>query len=78
MVDERYGGCHQPFDYRPYVLNWCLTINNLDGIFITRKESLKAEWLLSQGKGRAFRSGEHEQLVAYLTKVCGTDTDEVS
>ncbi|CAF4776389.1 unnamed protein product, partial [Rotaria sp. Silwood1] len=37
IVDERYG-CHQPFDYRPYILNWCLSIHNLDGIFITRKE----------------------------------------
>jgi hypothetical protein len=39
--------------------------------------SLKAEWLLSQGKGRSFRSGEHHELVQYLIKVCGTDADEV-
>ncbi|CAF0769438.1 unnamed protein product [Rotaria sordida] len=75
VVDEKHG-CHQPFDYRPYILNWCLSIHNLDGIFITRKESLKAEWLLSQGKGRSFGSGEHIELVQYLTRVCGTDTDE--
>jgi len=37
VVDERLG-CHQPFDYRPYILNWCLSIHNLDEIFITRKE----------------------------------------
>lgn len=37
VVNERRG-CHQPFDYRPYTLNWCLSIHNLDGIFITRKE----------------------------------------
>ncbi|CAF4506209.1 unnamed protein product, partial [Rotaria sp. Silwood2] len=75
VVDERHG-CHQPFDYRPYVLNWCLSIHNLDGVFITRKESLKAEWLLSQGKGRSFGPGEHAELVQYLTRVCGTNADE--
>ncbi|CAF1548133.1 unnamed protein product, partial [Adineta steineri] len=67
---------HQPFDYRPYVLNWCLSVQNLDGTFITRKESLKAEWLLSQGKGRSFRPGDHYELIQYLIKVCGTDADE--
>jgi hypothetical protein len=40
--------------------------------------SLKAEWLLSQGKGRSFRPGDHHELVLYLTKVCGTDADEVN
>ena len=39
--------------------------------------SLKAEWLLSQGKGRSFRPGEHRELVRYLIKVCGIDADEV-
>jgi len=39
--------------------------------------SLKAEWLLSQGKGRSFVAGEHEELVQYLIRVCGIDTDEV-
>ncbi|CAF3094377.1 unnamed protein product [Rotaria sp. Silwood2] len=75
VIDDRHG-CHQPFDYRPYILNWCLTIQNLDGIHITRKESLKSEWLLSQGKGRSFRPGEHNELVQYLIKVCGMDADE--
>ncbi len=37
IIDDRHG-CHQPFDYRPYVLNWNLAIQNLDDIFITRKE----------------------------------------
>jgi len=74
-TNDRYG-CHQAFDYRPYVLSWCLTIENLDGLPVTRRESLKAEWLMSQGKGRAFRPGEHQQLVEYLIKVCGTNADE--
>lgn len=39
--------------------------------------SLKAEWLLSQGKGRSFRPGEHFELVQYLIRVCGTDANEV-
>jgi hypothetical protein len=33
--------------------------------------------LLSQGKGRAFSPGEHVELVQYLTRVCGTDADDV-
>ena len=40
------------FDYRPYVINWCLNLKILDGAVVTKKESLKAEWLLSQGKGK--------------------------
>ncbi|UJR31386.1 hypothetical protein I4U23_018880 [Adineta vaga] len=75
IVDEKHG-CHQPFDYRPYILNWCVSLHNLDGLFITRKESLKAEWLLSQGKGRSFGFGEHAELVQYLIRVCSTDTHE--
>ena len=39
--------------------------------------SLKAEWLISQGKGRTFRPGEHFELVQYLIRVCGTDSDQV-
>lgn len=44
----------------------------------TGLSSLKSEWLLSQGKGRSFRPGDHDELVQYLIKVCGTDADEVS
>jgi hypothetical protein len=36
-IDEQRG-CHQDFDYRPYVLNWCLTVQTLDGATVTRKE----------------------------------------
>jgi len=32
--------------------------------------SLKAEWLYSQGKGRSYRPGQHVQLVQYLATVC--------
>ena len=39
VIDDRHG-CHQPFDYRPYVLNWSLALHNLDGMPITRKERL--------------------------------------
>ena len=39
------------FDYRSYVINWCLNLKILDGAVVSKKESLKAEWLLSQGKG---------------------------
>ncbi|XP_041529120.1 centrosomal protein of 97 kDa [Microtus oregoni] len=58
------------FDYRPYIVNWCLNLRVLDGYVISQKESLKAEWLYSQGKGRAYRPGQHIQLVQYLATVC--------
>ncbi|XP_051870158.1 centrosomal protein of 97 kDa [Pristis pectinata] len=58
------------FDYRPYIVSWCLTLRILDGYVISQKESLKAEWLYSQGKGRSFRPGQHVQLVQYLASVC--------
>ncbi|XP_047485306.1 uncharacterized protein LOC125036607 isoform X3 [Penaeus chinensis] len=58
------------FDYRPYVINWCLNLKVLDGYKVTPKESLKAEWLYSQGKGRGFQVGEHAALVHYLSGVC--------
>ncbi|XP_007893960.1 centrosomal protein of 97 kDa [Callorhinchus milii] len=58
------------FDYRPYIVSWCLTLQILDGYIISQKESLKAEWLYSQGKGRSFRPSQHVQLVQYLASVC--------
>ncbi|XP_017359826.1 centrosomal protein of 97 kDa isoform X2 [Cebus imitator] len=58
------------FDYRPYIVSWCLNLRVLDGYMISQKESLKAEWLYSQGKGRAYRPGQHVQLVQYLATVC--------
>ncbi|NWW76298.1 CEP97 protein, partial [Climacteris rufus] len=58
------------FDYRPYIVNWCLNLKVLDGYVISQKESLKAEWLYSQGKGRSYRPGQHGQLVQYLATVC--------
>uniref|UniRef100_A0A1A7XVS5 Centrosomal protein of 97 kDa n=1 Tax=Iconisemion striatum TaxID=60296 RepID=A0A1A7XVS5_9TELE len=57
-------------DYRPYIMSWCLNLKVLDGYVVTQKESLKAEWLYSQGKGRAYRPGQHVQLVQYLATVC--------
>ncbi|CAN0149062.1 unnamed protein product [Lampetra fluviatilis] len=61
-------------DYRPYVLSWCLTLRVLDGHVVTQKESLKAEWLYSQGRGRSFRPGQHAQLIGYLAQVCPQST----
>ncbi|XP_075570976.1 centrosomal protein of 97 kDa isoform X2 [Pelecanus crispus] len=58
------------FDYRPYIVSWCLNLKVLDGYVISQKESLKAEWLYSQGKGRSYRPGQHVQLVQYLATVC--------
>ncbi|XP_068429279.1 centrosomal protein of 97 kDa [Clinocottus analis] len=58
------------FDYRPYVMSWCLSLKVLDGYVVSQKEGLKAEWLYSQGKGRLYRPGQHAQLVQYLATVC--------
>ncbi|XP_072300780.1 centrosomal protein of 97 kDa [Eucyclogobius newberryi] len=58
------------FDYRPYIMSWCLNLKVLDGYLVSQKEGLKAEWLYSQGKGRSFRPGQHVQLVQYLATVC--------
>ncbi|XP_032909472.1 centrosomal protein of 97 kDa isoform X2 [Catharus ustulatus] len=58
------------FDYRPYIVSWCLNLKVLDGYVVSQKESLKGEWLYSQGKGRSYRPGQHVQLVQYLATVC--------
>ncbi|XP_059618177.1 centrosomal protein of 97 kDa isoform X2 [Phlebotomus argentipes] len=58
------------FDYRPFVLNWCMSVKLIDGFVVTPIESLKAEWLYSQGRGRQFRVGEQGNLVRYLASVC--------
>ncbi|KAF7644923.1 hypothetical protein LDENG_00213510 [Lucifuga dentata] len=58
------------FDYRPFIMSWCLNLKVLDGYVVSQKEGLKAEWLYSQGKGRSYRPGQHVQLVQYLATVC--------
>ncbi|XP_055595956.1 uncharacterized protein LOC129746357 isoform X2 [Uranotaenia lowii] len=58
------------FDYRPFVLNWCMSLKAIDGFVVTAIESLKAEWLYSQGRGRQFRIGEQTALARYLSTVC--------
>lgn len=58
------------FDYRPFVLNWLMSVKLIDGFVVTPIESLKAEWLYSQGCGRQFRVGEHDALAKYLSSVC--------
>lgn len=58
------------FDYRPFVLNWCMTVKVIDGFVVNPIESLKAEWLYSQGRGRQFRVGEQVELAKHLSAVC--------
>lgn len=65
MTDSTLG-----FDYRPFMLNWLMSVKLIDGFVVTPIESLKAEWLYSQGRGRQFRVGEQEQLSKYLSSVC--------
>lgn len=58
------------FDYRPFVLNWVMSVKIIDGFVVNPIESLKAEWLYSQGRGRQFRIGEQDALAKYLSSVC--------
>ncbi|XP_075234359.1 centrosomal protein 97kDa isoform X2 [Lycorma delicatula] len=58
------------FDYRPFLINWCMSLKVIDGHVVDDIESLKAEWLYSQGKGRHFRVGEQGALVQYLAETC--------
>ncbi|XP_044254240.1 centrosomal protein of 97 kDa isoform X2 [Tribolium madens] len=64
------GNTNIGFDYRPFVINWCLNIKTIDGYVVDAIESLRAEWLYSQGRGRHFRVGDQKDLVQYLASVC--------
>lgn len=47
-----------------------MTVKVIDGFAVNAIESLKAEWLYSQGRGRQFRVGEQADLAKYLSSVC--------
>lgn len=47
-----------------------MTVKVIDGFVVNPIESLKAEWLYSQGRGRQFRIGEQVELARYLSQVC--------
>lgn len=47
-----------------------MSVKVIDGYVVNPIESLKAEWLFSQGKGRSFRLGEHQGLAQYLSQTC--------
>ncbi|XP_062596300.1 uncharacterized protein LOC134257721 isoform X3 [Saccostrea cucullata] len=64
------------FDARPFIINWIQTLLVLDGYMVTEKERLKAEWLYSQGKGRHFRTGQHSDIVEYLSATCPLTTSD--
>ncbi|CAK1589257.1 unnamed protein product [Parnassius mnemosyne] len=63
------------FDYRPFVLNWIMSVKTIDGFIVSAIESLKAEWLYSQGKGRHFHEGQHRELCEYLSTTCPLTAD---
>ncbi|XP_023716914.1 centrosomal protein of 97 kDa isoform X3 [Cryptotermes secundus] len=65
------------FDYRPFVINWCMGLKVIDGFVVDAIESLKAEWLYSQGRGRQFQVGEHQALTQYLASVCPLSGDSL-
>ncbi|GJQ84535.1 putative leucine-rich repeat protein [Trypoxylus dichotomus] len=58
------------FDYRPFVINWCMNVQVIDGYVVDAIESLRGEWLYSQGRGRHFRVGDQQELSQYLASVC--------
>lgn len=47
-----------------------MSVKVIDGFVVDPIESLKAEWLYSQGRGRQFRVGEQASLAKYLSSVC--------
>lgn len=47
-----------------------MSVKIIDGYVVSPIESLKAEWLYSQGKGRSFRVGEQLNLSQYLSQTC--------
>lgn len=47
-----------------------MSVKIIDGYVVSPIESLKAEWLYSQGKGRSFRVGEQQPLAQYLSQTC--------
>lgn len=63
---------------RPFMLNWLPSLKILDETLVSAKESLVAEWLFSLGRGRQFKVGQHDELIAYLASIrpdvgCGTN-----
>lgn len=46
----------------------------IEAIFFSYR-SLKAEWLYSQGKGRHFHAGQHQELCEYLASTCPLTAD---
>jgi centrosomal protein CEP97 len=47
-----------------------MSVKIIDGYVVNPIESLKAEWLYSQGKGRSFRVGDQQALAQYLSQTC--------
>ncbi|KAL3266754.1 hypothetical protein HHI36_010914 [Cryptolaemus montrouzieri] len=47
-----------------------MKVSVIDGYVVDAIESLRAEWLYSQGRGRHFRIGDQNELAQYLTTVC--------
>ncbi|XP_024082044.1 centrosomal protein of 97 kDa isoform X2 [Cimex lectularius] len=65
------------FDYRPFLVNWCTSLKCIDGFVVDDIESLKGEWLYSQGRGRQFKPGQHAELVQYLVETCSLNNENL-
>ncbi|CAH2251694.1 jg2327 [Pararge aegeria aegeria] len=52
-----------------------MSVKSIDGFIVSAIESLKAEWLYSQGKGRHFHTGQQRELCEYLASTCPLTAD---
>ncbi|GBP77307.1 Centrosomal protein of 97 kDa [Eumeta japonica] len=52
-----------------------MSVKSIDGFVVSAIESLKAEWLYSQGKGRHYHTGQQRELCEYLASTCPLTAD---
>ncbi|XP_070182472.1 uncharacterized protein [Littorina saxatilis] len=58
------------FDYRPYILCCCPSLQVLDGYVLNDSERQQAQWLYQQGYIHHILPGQHLLMVRYLATVC--------
>ncbi|XP_076445866.1 uncharacterized protein LOC143283507 [Babylonia areolata] len=62
--------CLTWFDYRPYLLCCCPSLQVLDGFLVQEAERQQAVWLYQQGYIQHMLPGQHVLMVTYLATVC--------
>uniref|UniRef100_H0X214 Centrosomal protein of 97 kDa n=1 Tax=Otolemur garnettii TaxID=30611 RepID=H0X214_OTOGA len=58
------------FDYRPYIVSWCLNLRVLDGYVISQKESLPSSWDYSYDHATALQSGQQSKTLYKVSLSC--------